>query len=142
MPWTPYLEECCRILDSPGSPQQDKSAVMLARIQMVAQRLGQNPWEGRQDFTGNAPPPLLYFKSLEKQIQKLREQMDPVIKDQSKFLLYLSTCCDIDLILQQSSPGLSRPQKFWQPRSACLRLQPYQASPIAISIAFNIYVLA
>jgi hypothetical protein len=64
---------------------------MLARIQMVAQRLGQNPWEGRQDFSGNAPPPLLYFKSLQNQIQKLREQVDPAIEDERKSSYYMLT---------------------------------------------------
>jgi hypothetical protein len=59
---------------------------MLARIQMIAQRLGQNPWEGRQDFTGNAPPPLLYLKSLQNQIQQLKDQVDPVIEEESEFL--------------------------------------------------------
>jgi hypothetical protein len=59
---------------------------MLARIQMVAQRLGQNPWEGRQDFTGNAPPPLLYLKSLQNQIQQLREQLDPVLEGEGESL--------------------------------------------------------
>lgn len=53
---------------------------------MVAQRLGQNPWEGRQDFTGNAPPPLLYLKSLQNQIQQLREQLDPVLEGEAIIL--------------------------------------------------------
>ncbi|KAE9380950.1 hypothetical protein N431DRAFT_498703 [Stipitochalara longipes BDJ] len=83
VPWTPYLEESCRILDSPGMSRHDKSAVMLCRIQMVAQRLGQNPWEGKQDFTGNAPPPLLYLKSLQNQIQKLRDNQDSLLEDET-----------------------------------------------------------
>jgi hypothetical protein len=57
----------------------------MARIQMVAQRIGQNPWEGRQDFTGNAPPPLLYLKSLQNQIRQLREQLDPILENESEF---------------------------------------------------------
>jgi hypothetical protein len=84
LPWTPYLEDCCRILNASGTSREDKTAVMLAKIQMVAQRIGQNPWEGRQDFTGNTPPPLLYLKSLQHQIHKLWEQLDPHLEEESE----------------------------------------------------------
>ena len=57
---------------------------MLARIQMIAQRIGQNPWEGRQDFTGSTPPPLMYLKTLQHQIQKLQDELDPVLEGEGK----------------------------------------------------------
>jgi hypothetical protein len=67
--------------------RHDKTAVMLCRIQVVAQKLGQNPWEGKQDFTGDATPPLLYLKSLQNKVQKLWDQQDPVLEDVCKYLI-------------------------------------------------------
>lgn len=79
---------------------------MLARIQMVAQRIGQNPWEGRQDFTGNAPPPLLYLKSLQHQIHKLWEQLDPNLEEESESSLLEFPSCVFKLILNNSNRSL------------------------------------
>jgi hypothetical protein len=111
IPWTPYLEECCRILGAPGSSREDKSAVMLARVQMVAQRIGQNPWEGRQDFTGSAPPPLLYLKSLQNQIQQLKGQMDPILEEESKSSCSAYPCGAKDLIINKSNRSLDPSQR-------------------------------
>jgi hypothetical protein len=74
--WTSYLDECCQILIDTGDHPNDKTAVSLIKIQVLADKIGQSPWHGRLEaLHADTPPPILYLDSLREQLKELKRQL-------------------------------------------------------------------
>ncbi|KAG4443063.1 hypothetical protein IFR05_001459 [Cadophora sp. M221] len=74
-PWTPYLEECCTMLYQSGYHRDDKYAVALIKMQLVSEKIHQNPWHGASEGRRHVAPPILYLKSLESEVKSLRDEL-------------------------------------------------------------------
>ncbi|RFU29964.1 hypothetical protein B7463_g6352, partial [Scytalidium lignicola] len=70
---SPYIEECCTILVEAQEYTMDQTAVSLARLQIIVERVRQSPWYSSHDSTSSTIPPMFYIRSVEKQLEELRK---------------------------------------------------------------------
>jgi hypothetical protein len=85
--WTSYLDECSQILIDTGDHPNDKAAVSLVKIQVLADKIGQSPWHGRLEaLHTNTPPPILYLDSLREQLKELKTQLSLDQRSHGQFL--------------------------------------------------------
>ena len=70
--WTPYLDKCCDLLYEFGHHRHDRFAVALIRMQLVSEKIYQNPWHGSSEGRYSIAPPVLYLKALQNEMKTLR----------------------------------------------------------------------
>ncbi|CZS94996.1 uncharacterized protein RAG0_04795 [Rhynchosporium agropyri] len=73
--WTPYMEECCAKLYELGYHRDDKNAVALIKMQLVFEKIYQNPWHGASDGQSHTAPPILYLKALDSEVKSLEANL-------------------------------------------------------------------
>jgi hypothetical protein len=71
---TPYVEECCQVLNDLGDHPGDKCAVLFFKLQAVQERIACSPWHGGPTFSGGVAPPILFLKPIEEQLEAIHSQ--------------------------------------------------------------------
>jgi hypothetical protein len=69
---TAYLDECCKNLDKSGDHRDDRHAVSLVRLQIIQERIGQNPLFGKVESLGALPPAMLFVRALQQQLMDFK----------------------------------------------------------------------
>lgn len=77
---SPYIEECCTALLEAQELEEDSIAVSLVQLQVVVERLRQSPWYSSPEPLGSSIPPVSYIRSVEKQLQNLRNAWPPNVE--------------------------------------------------------------
>lgn len=85
--WTPYLDECCVVVNRVEDHRDDGLAVSLVRIQLLSERISQNPWHGTSDAISTAAPPVLYLKSLRDELKSLENDLFSQMQTNSESML-------------------------------------------------------
>ncbi len=84
MRWTPYLDECLRLLEEKREYPTDLLLVYLVRVQLISNKLACAPWN---DTFGDAMtkfPPEFYLKALQSQLDDLKRNIPPELQTNSK----------------------------------------------------------
>ena len=55
-----------------GHHRHDRFAVALIRMQLVSEKIYQNPWHGISEGRSSIVPPVLYLKALQNELETLR----------------------------------------------------------------------
>lgn len=106
--WTPYLDECCTLLYESGHHRDDRFAVALIRMQLVSEKIFQNPWHGSSEGRPHTAPPVLYLKALQNEVNHLRADLSVEMESNREDLL--SDSYHVGADLQHSFPTLRLPQ--------------------------------
>ncbi|KAH8805653.1 hypothetical protein F5884DRAFT_755216 [Xylogone sp. PMI_703] len=87
MKLSPYVEECCTVLAASNDHPMDRIAVSLVRLQILVERLRQSSWHGNHDPPTTTIPPMLYIRSVEKQLEELKKDWPPEIEQSGVLLM-------------------------------------------------------
>ena len=78
MKWTPYLDECLRLLlenaECSEHGSNDLFLVQIIRVQLVIEKLSQTPWHD-SSFESTELPPQFFIHALEAQLASLRKEI-------------------------------------------------------------------
>ena len=82
MRWTPYLDECLRLLlenaDSSEDTSSDLFLVQIIRIQLIIEKIAQAPWHD-PSFGAAEIPPQFFIHALEAQLENTRKEIPPAL---------------------------------------------------------------
>ena len=79
---TPYVYKCLENLDAAQDQPTDICATSLVRLQLIAERINQGPWNteyGVPEYPVSYTPPILYVKSIQQQLKDFRSSIPPEI---------------------------------------------------------------
>ncbi|KAL2059766.1 hypothetical protein VTL71DRAFT_10150 [Oculimacula yallundae] len=86
--WSPYLQECCSVLSDRPHHRDDKYAVALIKMQLIFERIYQDPWHGTSEQHSYTAPPILYLKTLGSDVEVLRAEISAEMRDNPFSLLH------------------------------------------------------
>ena len=79
MKWTPYLDDCLRVLADNAEKSQHESSdcllVQIIRVQLIIEKLAQAPWHdgSAEHSVGTEMPPQFLIKALQAQLKAVKE---------------------------------------------------------------------
>ncbi len=90
--WTPYIDECCVVLNRPGGHCDDLAVVAMVKIQFVTETISLSPWHRRAD--GYDPPtevpPTLYMNSLRGKIKSIQTEFGATLQSNGELIVLIS----------------------------------------------------
>lgn len=96
LPWTAYMEECCKVLEEEKESPDDELLILLARLQLIVEKAMKSPWhDPNGDMTVERPPATFYIKALEAQIQNFKRSVPQKLQQSGKSVLIGFECSDI-----------------------------------------------
>lgn len=84
MRWTPYLDECLRLLEEMREYPTDLLLVYLVRIQLIHNKVARAPWNDNLGDAAARLPPEFYLKALQSQFDDLKRSVPPEIQTNGK----------------------------------------------------------
>jgi hypothetical protein len=85
MRWSPYLDECLRILEERKEYPTDTLLVYCVRLQLINERVAQAPWN---DSYGGAPSTRLaefHLNALQSQLETVKQRIPVELQSNSRF---------------------------------------------------------
>jgi hypothetical protein len=91
MRWTPYLEECCKVLVAEEVLPENQILVHLIRLRQIMEKLNQSPWyDTLADATvAERPPAIFYINVLEAQLEEYKRSIPKELQQSPPLLLEL-----------------------------------------------------
>lgn len=85
--WTPYFEECLRILEETKEQPTDVLLVYLVKLQLVSEKGAQAVIAENLAVTDGMArvPPAYHYKDLESQVQQIRRNVPTGLKDDCEY---------------------------------------------------------
>lgn len=80
MLWTPYLEECLRLLEEKNDSPTDGLLVYIVRVQLICNDVAAVPWNDAFGSTGSGVPQDFYVKTFTSQLEELRRAIPPELE--------------------------------------------------------------
>ena len=81
--WSSYLDECLQILEGNKGCPSDVFLVQLVRLQLIAESVGQAPWNEDNICVLKAPSNF-YLKALQQRLREFKGQMPPELLQNSR----------------------------------------------------------
>lgn len=88
--WTPYFDECLRMLAETRENSADKLLVQFVRLQLIVEKVAQAPWhDGPFDaFSSIETPSQFYMKALQSQLQDAKHAIPADLVDHNVLLMH------------------------------------------------------
>lgn len=108
--YTPYIQNCIRVLENEREYESDMALVYMVRIQRLTERIVEITAKdrGEEEIPGIPSAPMsAYIPALQSEIDRLRSRLPPKLRNDSLYLNYLHTASlflyeppavDIDLV--------------------------------------------
>ncbi|KAF5874200.1 putative zn 2cys6 transcription factor protein [Botrytis fragariae] len=89
--WTPYADECLKILSEKPESLPDTLMTQIVRLQLIQERVKDAPW---YDTAGDESiafktPAIFYLKALKNQMETFRQQIPNEARENCTFLMHL-----------------------------------------------------
>lgn len=87
--WTPYSEECLRVLETQKEFPSDALLVQLLKLRLISEKIDDAPWKCSisEVFNDTRAPEMFYLHSLETQFQAFKRNLPSHVEDNGKFPL-------------------------------------------------------
>jgi hypothetical protein len=84
--WTPYLDECLRMLAENREYPTDMLLAHFVRLQLIIERVTQAPWhDGPVDAAGSVrAPSVFYLKALQAQLEDFKRDVPPELQQNGR----------------------------------------------------------
>ena len=87
MRWTPYLDECLRLLEEKKDYPTDNLLVYLVRVQLICNQGAASTWNDIFGAVETRVPADFYVKTLKSQLDNLDRSIPPELKSNGIFLV-------------------------------------------------------
>ncbi|TGO85007.1 hypothetical protein BPOR_0441g00020 [Botrytis porri] len=89
--WTPYADECLKILSAKPELLHDTLMTQIVQLQQIQERVKDAPWydAAGDGSTAFKAPAVFYLKALRNQMETFRQQIPNEVRENCTFLMHL-----------------------------------------------------